>query len=122
MDTEKNTKIGVNGKATEEQIAVWKKTYKDVYQIKVGEHYCYIRDFDRETMKYALSQLNMKVNTEKKEAEIDMEKIVNIGEIALQNCWLGGDEEIKNNARLWVSASMQAGELFNVEETELKKL
>ena len=115
-------KIKQNGKATDEQIAIWKKTHQEVYEIEVEGSFCYIREIDRETMKYAFSELKMKINTETKEGEVDMEKMVNVGEIGLQNCWIGGDEKIKSNGRLWVSACMQVGELINVAETSLKKL
>jgi hypothetical protein len=110
------------GQADEMQIAAWKKMWGDVYEIQVGDHVCYVKGFDRTTMKYALSQLKMKVNTETKEVQMDMEKMLEVGEIGLQNCWIGGSEEIKTNDRLWVAAAMQVGELFELAETKLKKL
>jgi len=110
------------GKATEQQIEAWKKMWGDVYEIQVADHVCYVKSFDRTTMKYALSQLKMKVNTETKEVQMDMEKMLEIGEIGLQNCWIGGSDEIKTNDRLFVAAAMQVGELFELAETKLKKL
>ncbi|MCL2245851.1 MAG: hypothetical protein FWC10_01920 [Lentimicrobiaceae bacterium] len=119
-------KTEIAGKATLEQIEIWKKQYGEVYEIEVEGHYGYIREFDRETMKYALSQLKIKVDADKKDeknvTEIDMEKIVNIGEIGLQNCWLGGDELLRTNGRLSIAASMIVGELFDIAEGNLKKL
>ena len=111
-----------NGKATEGQIAVWKKQHGVVYEIEVKGYFCYIREFDRETMKYALSQLNMKINTETQEAEFDMDKLVNLGEVGLNTCWLGGDEEIKTSAPLFISACLQVGTLFEIADGTLKKL
>ena len=114
------------GKATPEQVEIWKKTYPEVYEINVEGHRCYLRGFDRTTMKFALSRLSIKVNPESaaagKGVEINMEKMIEIGEIALQNCWLGGDDEIKTNDRLFIAAAMQVGELFDIAETSLKKL
>lgn len=112
----------VFGKATDLQVEAWKKMFGDVYEIQVADHFCYVKAFDRTTMKYALSQLKMKVNTETKEVQMDMEKMLEIGEIGLQNCWIGGSEEIKTKDRLWVAAAMQVGELFELAETKLKKL
>jgi len=122
MSSKKLQEVLKNGKATEGQIAVWKKQHGGVYEIEVKGRFCYIREFDRETMKYALSQLNMKINTETKEAELDMEKVLGIGEIGLQNCWLGGDEEIKTSTSLFISACLQVGTLFEVAEGSIKKL
>jgi hypothetical protein len=112
------------GKASDEQIAAWKKMHGEgnIWEIEVEGNFCYVKGFDRQTMKLALSQLKMKINTEKKETEIDMQKMLEIGEIGLQNGWLGGSEEIKQNDRLWIAASMQVGELFDLAETKLKKL
>ena len=115
-------KVVFIGKATEQQIEAWKKMWGDVYEIQVADHVCYVKSFDRTTMKYALSQLKMKVNTETKEVQMDMEKMLEIGEIGLQNCWIGGSDEIKTNDRLFVAAAMQVGELFELAETKLKKL
>lgn len=110
-----------NGKATEEQIQAWKKMWGEVTEIKVKEHFCYLKPLTRTVMKLGLGQLSIKVNTESSEAEMDMGKIIELGEIVLQNCWLGGSEEFQNNDVLWVNAAMQAGELFELAETSLKK-
>lgn len=118
---EANPEMGI-GQATPEQIAAWKAMYGGVNEIKVkGKYYCYLRPFDRATIKYALSQITMKIDTEKKEADMDMSKIIDLGEVALQNCWIGGSDEIKTNDVMWISAAMQAGELMEMDETELKK-
>lgn len=112
----------VNGKASDEQIEAFKKMYGDVYEIQVEGHFCYVKGFDRTTMKLALSRMKMKIDIDKKETEIDMEKMLEIGEIGLQNGWLAGSEDIKQKDRLWIAASMQVGELFDLAETSLKKL
>jgi len=122
MDTQENITIEANGKATEEQIAVWRKTHKEVHEIEVKGHYGYVHGFNRETLKYMLSQLSMKIDAEKKSAEFDMEKIVNIGEVGLQHCWLGGSSEIHTDDNLWIGAAMQVGMLINITEGSIKKL
>jgi hypothetical protein len=110
------------GAASEEQIAAWKKIYGEVYSVEVEGHVCYVKQFTRETMKYALSRLKIRIDGESKEAVMDMEKMLEIGEIGLQHGFIGGSEEIKTNDRLWLSAAMQVGELFSLAETRLKKL
>ena len=112
------------------QIEAWKKIYGEVYELTVRDKKCYLRKFDRATMSYALSLLtsDVDVNLENKsnpkvgKIQINPEKILKVGEIALQNCWLGGDEEIKTDDSLFVSAAMEAGTLFEMEESSLKKL
>jgi hypothetical protein len=113
-----------NVRATEDQISAWKKIHGDIYEIKVDGHYGYVRAFDRATMKYALSQLKVDVTSgeNSSKAEVSMAKIVELGEIGLKNCWVGGDTDILNNDRLFISAAIQVGELFDIAETSLKKL
>lgn len=115
------SKIEIIGKATIEQIAIWKKQFGDVFEITVDEHVCYIRPVDRATMRFALSKINVKIDKGNNQ-EINLEKMIEIGEVILTNCWLGGSEEIKQKDRLLIAASMQAGELFEIAETSLKKL
>ncbi len=115
---------------TKNQIEAWKKMYGDVYELTVGSKKCYLRKFDRATMSYALSLLasdvdiNMgdKTNPKAGKIQINPEKILKVGEVALTNCWLAGDTAIKEDDSLFVSAAMQAGALFEMEETSLKKL
>ncbi|MDR2424886.1 MAG: hypothetical protein LBD59_09220 [Prevotellaceae bacterium] len=77
--------------ATEEQIAAWKKIYGEVYSIEIEGHVCYVKQFTRETMKYALSRLKIRIDGESNEAVMDVEKMLEIGEIGLQHGFIGGD-------------------------------
>ena len=43
-------------------------------------------------------------------------------EILLANCWLAGDEEIKEDDALFLGVSAKLGELVEIKEAELKKL
>lgn len=110
------------GQASSDQIAAWKRLHGDVYEIGVEGHVGYVRGFDRSTMKFALSQLCMRIDPETKAAELNLEKMVELGEIGLKNCWLGGSEAILSNDRLFAAAALQVGELFEIAETTLKKL
>ncbi|MDD3892454.1 MAG: hypothetical protein PHE03_09155 [Bacteroidales bacterium] len=109
------------GKASHEQIEAWKKMWGEVTEIEVKGHFCYLRAFDRATLKYALSQMSLKINQETKEVDVDMSKIIDIGEVALTNCWIGGSDEIKQNDKLFIAAAMSAGQLMDFYESTLKK-
>lgn len=43
-------------------------------------------------------------------------------EVILNNCWVAGDEEIKTNDMLFLSASQKIGEIIELKEAELEKL
>jgi hypothetical protein len=116
MDKEKTTT------PTQEQIESWKKIYGDVFELTVRGKKCYLRKYDRATLAFALSQLTATISTQNNNVEINAEKILKVGEIALRNCWLAGDKEILEDDSLFVPAAMQAGTLFEMEECELKKL
>lgn len=44
------------------------------------------------------------------------------GELILNSCWCSGDEEIRKDEQLLISACMQAYKLFELKKTTLKKL
>lgn len=111
-----------NGKASDEQIKVWKKLHDEIFELEIEGNYAYLHGFDRATMKFALSRLNVKIDPSSSAAEMNLEKIIEIGEIAMQNCWLGGSEKIRTSERLFTAAAMQAGSLFEIAEVKLKKL
>ena len=110
------------GQATPDQVAALKKLHGDVWEITVDGHAGYVRDFDRATMKFALSQLKIKIDPDSSGAEVSVEKMIELGEIGLKNCWVGGSDEILSNDRLFMAAALQVGELFDIAETTLKKL
>jgi hypothetical protein len=108
--------------ATAEQIESWKKMHGEVFELTIRDKKCYLRKYDRATLAFALSQLSATISTQNDKIEINAEKILKVGEIALKNCWLWGDREILEDDSLFVPAAMQAGTLFEMEECELKKL
>jgi hypothetical protein len=107
---------------TQEQIEAWKKMHGGVFELTVRGKKCYLRKYDRATLAFALSNLSATISTQNNSVEINAEKILKVGEIALRNCWLAGDREILEDDSLFVPAAMQAGTLFEMEECELKKL
>ena len=113
------------GEVTPEQIENWKTKYGKVHGIIVDGHIGYVRKVDRATVSYALSHMSFKMSTEKgeddaKTIEMNMGKLFKQGEAALNNCWIGGSEEIKTDMSLWSAACMKAGELIEIKEADLK--
>jgi len=43
-------------------------------------------------------------------------------EVILENCWLGGDEEIKTNDELFLAVSSKLPDLIQIKEATLEKL
>ena len=113
------------GEVSTEQIEKWKSKYGKVHGVIVDGHIGYVRKVDRATVSYALSQMSFKMATEKgeddaKTIEMNMGKLFKQGEAVLNNCWLGGSDEIKSNMSLWTAACMKAGELIEIKEADLK--
>lgn len=69
----------------------------------------YLRSIDRKTFSLATTRI----------AKNDL---VGGCEAILENCWLGGDEEIKTNDRLFMGAVGVVGDLISVETATLEKL
>ena len=44
------------------------------------------------------------------------------GKIIINSCWVSGDEEIREDDQLFMSACMQAYELVEMKDTSLKKI
>ncbi len=44
------------------------------------------------------------------------------GSVVMENCWLGGDEEIKTNDEVKFSVLLQVNKLFRVLEAQVKKM
>ncbi len=109
------------GQVDAEQIKFWKEKHQEVHQIMVKGHVCYLRNIDRKTLAYAMSLIGIKVSKDNA-AEINLGRIIQMGEAALTNCWIGGSEEIKKNDKYWLAAALAAGELVDFEEAEIKKL
>jgi len=111
------------GEVTPEKITEWKAQYGKVYGVIVDGHIAYVRKIDRNTTSYALSQMSFKMSKGENDAsdiEMNMGKLMKTGEAVLNNCWIGGSEEIKKDETLWFNACVKAGELIEFKETELK--
>lgn len=102
------------GGVSQEQLAKWKKEHGTLYKIAVerskGNHaVCYLKPADRNITALAMSKMGA-------------QKILEAGEVLLTNCWLGGDEDIKTNDRLFVGAATKAYEAFDFAESSVEKL
>ena len=99
---------GLKGEATPEQIAEWKSKYTEIWRIKIDGHICYVKKPDRKILGYA--SVASKTDPLK------------FNEVILNNCFIGGSEEIKTNDDLFYGASAVLAELVQVKEAELVKL
>lgn len=109
------------GQVEQTQIDAWKKKYGAIHGIEVDGHICYLRKVDRNTASYALSHMSFKVSSDNKsDIEVNLGKQMKTGEAVLNNCWLGGSDEIKNDPSLWMNAAISAGQLIEIKEAKLK--
>jgi len=95
-------------KSIEEEIAEWKKKHGDIFKLQVEDKVCYLRTPDRKTMSYA--------------ASVATKDPLKFNEILLNNCWLGGDEEIRTQDSLFLAASSKIAEIIQIKEASLEKL
>ena len=93
---------------TKEQIKQWKAKYKEVFVLRVDDKVAYLRTPDRATLSYA--------------STLATKDPMKFNEAILTNCWLGGDEEIKTDDALFLSASSKLVELIQIKEATLEKL
>ena len=88
-------------------ISEWKSKYGEISGIVIEGRICYLRPVDRKTLSYASS--------------VGAKDPMQFNEIILNNCWLGGDEEIKTNDTLFLSAGAKLAELIEIKEAKLVK-
>lgn len=93
---------------TKEQIQEWKKQHKDIFVISVADKKVYLRTPDRKTLSYA--------------STLATKDPLRFNEVILENCWLGGDEEIKTNDELFLAVSSKLPDLIQIKEATLEKL
>ena len=74
----------------------------------VEDKCCYLKRPERKTLAYASS--------------VATKDPIKFNEIILNGAWLAGDEDIKTNDTLFLSASAKLAELIEVKEAEIVKL
>jgi hypothetical protein len=95
--------------ATKEQIAEWKARHGKVFRVKIEEadKACYLKKPSRKALSYATMA--------------GKDSPLKCNEVLLNDCWLGGDEEIKTNDDLFLSISPKLAELIQTKEAELEE-
>lgn len=93
---------------TKEKIQEWKKQYGDVYVLNIEDKKAYLHTPDRQTLSYA--------------STLATKDPLKFNEVVLNNCWLGGDEEIKTDDTLFLAASSKLPDLIQIKEATLEKL
>lgn len=97
----------LKGTATAEQISEWKKKHGDIFKVEVDDSVCYLKKPDRKTMSYVATLGNNPIRA---------------NEALLQNCWLGGDDDIKTNDEKFFGVSGKLAEIIEVKDAEITKL
>lgn len=101
-----------DGCVTPEQVESWKNKHRKVYRVDIvdGEdtHIGYFKRPDFATIK-AITKVS---KTDEVEA----------GKVMFDNCWLGGSEDLKNDAVLFMAVQVQLGKLVNGCMGSLKNL
>ena len=93
---------------SKKQIEEWKAQHGDVWCIEVDGKKCYLKRPSRQALGFASMSAD--------------KNPIKANETLLNDCWLGGDEEIKTNDTLFLSVSGRLAEIIQLKETELKKL
>lgn len=95
-------------KATKEQIKNWKAKYGDVFAIEIDGKYAYFKPAIRKIVRFATSK--------------GQTNPMAFAEAIIENCWIGGDEELKTNDSYFLSLMQKVDELVEIKEATLKKL
>jgi hypothetical protein len=96
------------GEVNQEQIDAWKKQHGEVKALIIDGHIGYLKKPDRKTIGYA--------------STVGSKDPIKFNEIILNNCWLGGSEDIKTDDSLFLSAGQVLADLIQVKEAELVNL
>lgn len=98
----------LKGQVEQAQIDKWKKEHKNIFAVSIDGHIAYLKKPDRKTLSYASS--------------FGMKEPLKFNEVILENCFLGGSEEIKTDDDLFLGVAGKLAELIEVKEAELVKL
>lgn len=94
---------------TKDQIELWKREYGDVFKLDVeGGYTCYLKKPTRRIYSMALSQ--------------GQKSPMRFNEIIINNCWIAGDEQIREDDDLFYAACGQIDVLIPEVAADIKKL
>ncbi len=95
-------------KEMQNQIEAWKEKHGKVYSFTADGKVCYLRKPTRKALSAA--------------AIIGQKDPLKYNEVLIANCWLGGDEDLKNDDAYFLGLSAKIADLVEVKEGELKEL
>lgn len=112
METKKEAKKRCNGNVTDAQIQLWKNQNKRIMEICVeDDEAIYCGYFHRPTMD-TMSAVN----------QVGKNDEVKAATVMFDNCWLGGDDMMKEDAIIKMSALTQLSTVFNTCTASIKNL
>ncbi|MDR3286877.1 MAG: hypothetical protein LBT27_05500 [Prevotellaceae bacterium] len=98
----------LTGEATKEQILMWKGKYGDIFQVIVDNKTCYLHKPDRKTLSAAVT--------------LGQTDPMRYNEVVVNNCWIAGADEFKNDDSYFFALSEKLIELVELKTAEIKKL
>lgn len=109
--TENSPKV-FNGGLTDAQVEAWKQTHRKSFAIEIvdGDE-VHVGYFKRPTLA-TLKAVTKVVKTDEVEA----------GKVMFDNCWLGGSEELRTDALLFMAVQKKLGEVLNGFQGVIKNL
>ena len=93
---------------TQEQIATLKAKHGEIFRISVDGKSCLLRKPNRKELGYA--------------SVAGKDNPLKFNEVIFNACWLAGDEELRTNDTLFLSASAKIADIIEIKEAELEKL
>lgn len=103
METVKQTPTIFNGGLTDEQVAAFKEKHRKSFAIEVQDgDEVHIGYFKRPTLE-TLKAVTKVAKTDEVEA----------GKVIFDNCWLGGSQELRTDALLFMAVQKQLGTVLN---------
>lgn len=109
MSKQTETKGLAVASPSQEQIDAWKRQHGDVFKLDVeGGYTCYLKKPTRRIYSMALSQ--------------GQKSPMRFNEIIINNCWIAGDEQIRDDDDLFYAACGQIDVLIPEVAADIKKL
>ncbi len=91
-----------------DQIKAWKLKHGDVFEVSIEGKMAWLKKPDRKTLAFAMT----KVQSDP----------LGFAEAIINNCWLGGDDELRLNDDYFLALSAQLDKLIETKIAEIKKL
>lgn len=112
METSNKTPQIFNGRLTEAQVEAFKAQHRKSFAIEIKDgNEVHIGYFKRPTLE-TLKAVTKVARTDEVEA----------GKVMFDNCWLGGSEELRTDALLFMAVQKKLGEVLNGFQGLIKNL